>query len=106
MHWDKVSKDATFAPKERWRSWSADQVQRFDWIAGEQLANLGYETSRTPFSMIDSVTHTARDWRWLTARTIRRFVYRARVRLALRSRIAHALGTLGVRPAARSNPHP
>ena len=105
VHWDKVSKDATFAPKERWRSWSAEQVQRFDWIAGEQLADFGYPASRSRFSITDSVRHTAQDWRWLTARTTRRIVYRARVRLALRSRIAHVLGTLGVRPAARSNPH-
>ena len=37
VHWQAVSKDASFAPKERWRSWNAEHLDRFDWLAGEQL---------------------------------------------------------------------
>jgi protein-tyrosine sulfotransferase len=99
VHWEKVSKDATFAPKERWQSWSADQLQRFDWIAGDQLASFGYPAERSQFSTVHRLGHTLRDWRWLTANAASRTIHRARVRLALRTRIALAL-----RSAARSTP--
>jgi protein-tyrosine sulfotransferase len=101
VDWRAVAKDPSFQPKERWRSWSAAQLERFDWVAGKQLAELGYAESRRRFTAVSSLRNTLRDWRWRAVRTGRRAVYRARVRLALRSRIAEALRTLRIRTAAR-----
>jgi sulfotransferase family protein len=100
VHWEVVPKDTTFTPKERWRSWSAAQRERFEWLAGEQLADFGY-ASRQRFSHLRSALHTARDWRWVALKTARRAVYRARVRLALRTRIVGTLKALRIKPAAR-----
>ena len=101
VHWEVVPKNESFAPKERWRSWSVHQLERFDWLAGERLVEFGYAASRRRFTMIGSFRHTLRDWRWYATRATRRVLYRARVRLALRSRIAGTLRGLRIRPAAR-----
>jgi Sulfotransferase family len=101
VHWTAVPRNEGFTPKERWRSWSAAQHERFDWLAGEQLVELGYAVSRRRFSTPGSIRHVMQDWRWRAFRTARRALYRARVQLALRSRVARALSGLGVRPAAR-----
>ena len=106
VHWDTVPKDESFAPKERWRSWSPDQVKRFDWLAGKEMQALGYATSSRRFSSLDAANHRLRDWRWQTRRTARLLLYQARVRLALRSRIAQTLRNLRTRPAASSDPRP
>jgi protein-tyrosine sulfotransferase len=100
VHWEVVPKDPSFAPKQRWRSWRPAQLDRFDWIAGEQLIASGYAFERPPLTMRRSVTHTVRDVRWHAARAARLALYRARVRLALRSRIASVLRALRMRPAA------
>jgi sulfotransferase family protein len=101
VHWTAVPRNEGFAPKERWRSWTDAQLERFDWLAGEQLIDLGYAASRRRFSTLGSINHIMQDWRWHAFRTARRALYRARVQLALRSRIASALKGLGVRVAAR-----
>ena len=101
VHWNAVAKDASFAPKERWRSWSAAQVARFDWLAGDELVQFGYASSRMRFSFVGRTQQRLRDWRWRTAQTGRRALYRTRVRLALRSRIANSLRSLRIRPAGR-----
>ena len=101
VHWDGVAKDASFAPKERWRSWSAAQLARFDWLAGAELMELGYTSSRVRFSSIGRTQQTLRDWRWHAADTARRAIYRTRVRLALRTRIANSLRSPRIRPAGR-----
>jgi Sulfotransferase family len=101
VHWAVVAKDASFAPKERWRSWSPTQLARFDWLAGQELLELGYATSRIRFSIVDRIKHRWRDWRWHAARAARWALYRARVRLALRTRIANSLRALRIRAAAR-----
>jgi protein-tyrosine sulfotransferase len=100
VHWEVVAKDASFAPKERWRSWSAAWLDRFDWIAGEHMVAFGYASSRPRFTIGRSVTHTVHDFRWHAAKAARRALYRTRVRLALRSRMASILRTLRIRPAA------
>jgi Sulfotransferase family len=52
VHREAVAKDASFAPKERWRPWSAAQLARFDWLAGAELVELGYAASRVRFSAV------------------------------------------------------
>jgi hypothetical protein len=68
VHWEPVPKDATFAPTERWRSWPQQQVERFEWIAGEESRALGYdvEPARRPFEV--TVRHVALDAWWTTRR--------------------------------------
>jgi protein-tyrosine sulfotransferase len=78
VHWEVVPKDNTFTPKERWRSWSAAQRERFEWLAGEQLVGFGYTTSTPRFGLLASARHTARDWGWVARNTARRALSRAR----------------------------
>ena len=100
VHWATVPKNEEFAPKERWRSWSASRLQRFEWIAGAPLAEFGYAASPVRFSAARRAEHRTRDWWWRAKTAARTGVYRARVRVALRSRIANALDRLRGRPTA------
>ena len=45
-HWKPVEKTADFDPLARASHWSRSMHERFDWIAGEKLASLGYMTKR------------------------------------------------------------
>lgn len=46
-HWTPVKKTADFDPLSRANSWSRSTHERFNWIAGDKLASLGYgEMSR------------------------------------------------------------
>jgi protein-tyrosine sulfotransferase len=94
VHWTAVAKDASFDPKERWRSWSAGQLARFEWLAGEELAEWGYTASARTFSIAERVLHTFRDWYFFgNARLIGRVKGRcARMVATLRSRGAPATG--------------
>jgi protein-tyrosine sulfotransferase len=85
VHWEVVAKDESFAPKERWRSWSTEQLERFDWLAGAQLRRMGYTTQASKRSISHSIKHTLRDWRWRAARSARLAIYRSRVRLGTAS---------------------
>jgi protein-tyrosine sulfotransferase len=91
VHWTAVAKDPSFAPKDRWRAWSATRLERFDWLAGSALVDFGYVPSRLRFGALASCRHTLLDWRWRTITAVRRLLYRTRVRLALRTRLAAAL---------------
>ena len=73
VHWKSVAKDPSFAPKERWRSWNAAQLERFDWLAGKQLVELNYVASHRRFAGFMCVRHRLRDWRWQASRLARRF---------------------------------
>jgi protein-tyrosine sulfotransferase len=86
VHWEPVAKDASFAPKERWRSWPGERRERFDWLAGDQLRSLGYPAPPPQGSLARTARHTLLDWRWGTARAARLAVYRARVRVGVTSR--------------------
>ena len=67
VHWEPVARDASFAPKDRWRTWSAEQQKRFDWLAGEQLAALGYDGRPARRQLRSSARHLLLDGVW-TAR--------------------------------------
>jgi protein-tyrosine sulfotransferase len=81
VHWELVAKDESFAPKERWRSWSTEQLERFDWLAGAQLRHLGYATQASKRSITHSIKHVLLDCRWRAARSARLAIFRSRVRL-------------------------
>jgi Sulfotransferase family len=87
VHWDPVEKTSEFDPKQRWRSWGPDMLERFEWIAGEQLRYFGYPTQFTPIHARSSVVkHRARDWRWRGRTGIRLFTFRSRVRVGTATR--------------------
>jgi hypothetical protein len=71
VHWELVAKDASFAPKERWRSWRAEQLDRFQWLAGDQLRHLGYSEQVSRRSVAHSIKHVLLDWQWSAARSAR-----------------------------------
>ena len=78
VHWDAVPKDKSFAPRERWRSWSAAQLERFQWLAGDQLVQFGYAASGSRLSAVGSARHTLQDWVWHATKKARRVLSRAR----------------------------
>ncbi|HYZ12796.1 MAG TPA: sulfotransferase [Actinomycetota bacterium] len=87
VHWEPVPKGPEFDPKERWRSWSPDQHERFEWIAGRQSRYLGYPPSFDPVRAPSSVLRQ----RLLDARsrcktTARSAAYHARVKLGTATR--------------------
>lgn len=95
VHWEAVAKDASFAPKERWRSWSVKQLDRFDWLAGEQLRAFGYAAPHARISVTRSIGHILRDWRWSAATAVRWAVVRTGVRVGRASRsLRRRLGLL------------
>ncbi len=65
VNWDPVDKDRTFAPKERWRSWPPHRMERFEWLAGDQLRAFGYETRPPSGRPLHTMTrHMLIDVRW------------------------------------------
>ena len=99
VHWNSVAKDASFAPKERWRSWPAHRQERFQWLAGEWLVYFGYPEARRRFSSAESLAHRLRDWRW-ALKTAAGSVSDARAHRAAH-RIVGTLKALRIKPAAR-----
>jgi len=67
VSWDPVQKDDTFLPKERWRTWPAHWLHRFEWIAGDQLRAFGYEVPSFSRSAATIAKHLLLDAAW-TAR--------------------------------------
>jgi hypothetical protein len=46
VDWEPVEKGEDFNPLRRWDTWSDARLDRFNWIAGEELRALGYSTER------------------------------------------------------------
>jgi Sulfotransferase family len=87
VHWDPVEKDSTFSPKERWRAWDAKLLQRFEWLAGDQLRALGYKGLVAPVRSPPAVLrHMFLDATWRTRRGWRRSFFRLRGRFGQASR--------------------
>jgi Sulfotransferase family len=87
VHWDPVPKGPDFDPKERWRSWSPDLHERFEWIAGRQLRYFGYESTTGPVRAAGSVLRQRLlDARWRGRTTARSAAYRARVKVGTATR--------------------
>lgn len=82
VHWEPVERDATFDPKVRWQAWAPELHQRFDWIAGRQLRQLGYEQA-PPASRpaVQVLRHHLLDWRWRSATATRSLASKLRRRL-------------------------
>ena len=83
VHWEPVTRGPDFDPRERWRSWSGDMHERFEWIAGAQLRHFGYRSAVDPVRAPGkALRHRFLDWRWGAKTSVRR----ARVMLATASR--------------------
>jgi hypothetical protein len=48
VHWSPVSKTADFQPVKRWASWPRRRAERFLWLAGDRMRELGYEDLEPP----------------------------------------------------------
>jgi Sulfotransferase family len=76
VNWDPVDRDAAFSPKERWRDWEPALLQRFEWIAGDQLRYFGYQGSAArPGTLVSPMRQRLLDWRWRSGRFARRAGY-------------------------------
>lgn len=80
VHWEPVRKDASFMPKDRWRSWDAASLERFNWLAGRQLQYFGYDPVGRMPSRTGSLRHRLRDWQWTGRRACRLGTHRLRAR--------------------------
>lgn len=68
VHWDAVERPRGFDPTERFRTWPARRHARFNWIAGRQLEELGYEPVRVGRSLLRNVSLDAA---WTLAQPVR-----------------------------------
>jgi protein-tyrosine sulfotransferase len=76
VNWDPVARSAAFAPKERWRDWDPALLQRFEWIAGDQLRYFGYKGSADPpGTVLWPMRQRLLDWRWRGGRFATRAGY-------------------------------
>ena len=78
VHWDPVHKDSSFDPRERWRNWSAASLERFNWIAGDQLEQFGYATGPGRWRIPEVIKHSSLDLKWGAKVASRRGAYRIR----------------------------
>ncbi len=65
-HWEPLVKTADFNPIARWNEWSRSTHERFNWIAGQQLVALGYETKKfgADRALLWGLWNKASDLRW------------------------------------------
>jgi hypothetical protein len=48
VHWSPVAKTADFQPVNRWAGWTRRRRQRFLWLAGDRMRELGYSDLEPP----------------------------------------------------------
>lgn len=83
VHWEPVTRDPSFSPNRRWESWPPERLERFEWIAGDQLRAFGYEAQPAPRRALRTTPrHLMLDGWWKT----RRAAEVARTRLGTVSR--------------------
>lgn len=85
VHWRPVPTADDFTPKERWRSWPDELLERVEWLAGDHLRYFGYELA-TDGGDEHRVRHHVLDARAAAARGIRQAERRARETLGPRLR--------------------
>jgi Sulfotransferase family len=100
VHWEPVERGPDFDPKERWRSWSPQMHERFEWIAGEQMRFLRYEGVVASVSGPGRVArHTLLDWLWRSRAEVRSAAFRVRVKVGTVTRpLRQRLGLVRTRP--------
>jgi protein-tyrosine sulfotransferase len=100
VNWDPVEKGPDFDPRQRWRSWTPQMHERFEWIAGKQMRSFGYQGVSDPVRAARTVVrHTLLDWNWQTRAVIKSAAFHARVRLGTATRpLRERLGLVRSRP--------
>lgn len=62
VHWRGVPQDESFKPLERASTWDEERHRRFNWIAGEQMVELGYSlTGSATSDLADRIRYQPRD---------------------------------------------
>jgi hypothetical protein len=61
--WTEQEPGDDFDPLSRFASWSADQHNRFEWLAGAELRELGYPLEKGRHTASERVRHLLRDLR-------------------------------------------
>ena len=65
LHWKPVEKKADFNPLNRFAHWPPALHERFAWVVGPYLAELGYEPAQvTVPGFLKKLRHRWLDWRW------------------------------------------
>jgi hypothetical protein len=85
VHWEPVTRDETFDPKRRWDNWTPDMHDRFWWIAGNRMSDMGYHEEE-PRRGDRRLVQRMLDARWAIGRALRWSVFRARVRIGMTTR--------------------
>ena len=95
VHWEPVKRRSDFDPMSRWRHWSRAQHERFNWVAGRYLEQLGYQPQRSTSSrFLWSVWNLVLDVRWLVIRMLAPMYLMVKHRLDARhARMASEQGT-------------
>jgi hypothetical protein len=76
VQWDRpVDPGAGFDPTARWRDWDEAKLNRFDWLAGEELEGLGYERGTRAAA---TPARVAAEFAWRARSTARRLLRRSR----------------------------
>lgn len=68
VHWAPVERPAGFDPTDRFGAWTSRRHERFNWIAGRQLSEFGYEPVRRRRAVVRNL---ALDVAWTCARPLR-----------------------------------
>ena len=79
VSWSPQSKPSDFGHEERWAAWTPEMHARFNWLAGRELADLGYppEDPTTP-TLLGTLWQRGLDLRYDLRRTPRRFLKASR----------------------------
>jgi hypothetical protein len=89
--WTPQSKPSDFDREERWAAWTADMHARFNWLAGRELAALGYAPVRPAEpSALAPLRQRGRDLRYDLSRTPRRLLQASRAAAHSFFRALHA----------------
>ena len=65
VHWNKIEKTKTFSPLNRWEKWEKAKHDRFNWLAGEAQAKLGYSPrQKERIGLFLSLKFKAMDFAW------------------------------------------
>lgn len=60
IHWNPISKHSSFDPSNRFQDWTDYQKEQFDWIAGQELENLGYSRHVINLSFAKTISYHLR----------------------------------------------
>jgi hypothetical protein len=76
FHWKPAEKPPDFNPVQRWNHWGRALHERFNWIAGQYLAQFGYEKKQYSTNrLLWFVWNKVLDIKWRVRETVRKQVF-------------------------------